>query len=86
MIRFELDDLTRLLRACAGEEEPGLLDGDILDVAFTDLGYDSVAVLEVTGAIEREANLRLSDDLLPDAQTPRLLIDLVNEALTQTAA
>ena len=41
MTVFTLDDLRRILRACAGEEDSVDLDADIHDATFGELGYDS---------------------------------------------
>lgn len=41
MDRIGLSDLTRILRECAGEEEGVDLDGDVLDLNWMELGYDS---------------------------------------------
>lgn len=85
MALITLDDLTRLLRESAGEEEGIDLDGDILDTEFLDLGYDSLALLQVTGRIQREYGIELPDDAVADAETPRALLDLINQ-LGQAAA
>jgi act minimal PKS acyl carrier protein len=77
---IELEDLTRLLRECAGEEEGVDLDGDVLDVSFIELGYDSLALLQVTGRIQREYGVEVPDDAVADAETPRALLELVNAA------
>nr|WP_280684640.1 acyl carrier protein [Kitasatospora sp. MAA19] len=76
--------LTELLRECAGEEEPGLLDGDILDTPFAELNYDSVAVLQVTGLIERECEVQLAEETVAEADTPRILLRFINESLSTT--
>ena len=49
-----LADLTRMLRESAGEEEGIDLDGDVLDTPFLELGYDSLALLQVIGEIQRD--------------------------------
>ncbi|GAA3827715.1 acyl carrier protein [Streptomyces coacervatus] len=79
-----LTDLTRILRESAGEDESVNLDGDILDTPFAELGYDSLALLEAASRIEREVGIRLSEDALGDAETPRLFLNLVNEPITST--
>lgn len=86
MALITLDDLTRLLRESAGEEEGIDLDGDILDTEFLDLGYDSLALLQVTGRIQREYGIELPDDAVADAETPRALLDLINQIGGQAAA
>jgi len=82
MPKMTLTELTALLRACAGEEEGVDLDGDILDVPFTDLGYDSLAVLQTTGLIERELGISLDDEAVAEAATPKALLELVNGSPT----
>ncbi|MFF0885085.1 acyl carrier protein [Streptomyces sp. NPDC003456] len=86
MNRLELNDLTALLRECAGEEEGVDLDGDILDVPFPELGYDSLAVLQTTGRIERDFDVLLDEEAIDEAETPRQYLELVNRALSERAA
>jgi act minimal PKS acyl carrier protein len=84
--QFTVQDLKAVLRAAAGEEDATALDGDIQDAAFEDLGYDSVALLETAGRIEREFGIQLPDSFVTDARTPRVLVDAVNERLTAPLA
>ncbi|GAA1015435.1 acyl carrier protein [Streptomyces thermogriseus] len=83
---FTLDDLKRILREGAGADESVDLDGDILDTDFEELGYESLALLETGGRIEREFGITLDDDVLTDARTPRALIAAVNALLGAGAA
>nr|AKT74260.1 TxnA3 [Streptomyces bottropensis] len=76
--RVTLADLTRMLRESAGEEEGVDLEGDVLDVSFDDLGYDSLAMLQVIGQVQREYGIRLPDETIADADTPRALLALIN--------
>ncbi|WP_410632791.1 acyl carrier protein [Amycolatopsis sp. cmx-4-83] len=81
---FTLDDLMRILREGSGEtEEPA---GDPAGVEFADLGYDSLALLETAGRIEREYGLTLDESALAEATTPRALVELVNEHLARVRA
>ncbi|HEV2636020.1 MAG TPA: acyl carrier protein [Actinocrinis sp.] len=84
--QFTIDDLRRILREAAGVDEGVDLDGDILDLEFTSLGYDSVAVLESGSRIEREFGVSLDDDLLNESRTPRILIEVVNDLLAPSSA
>ncbi|ALO07950.1 Acyl carrier protein [Streptomyces venezuelae] len=70
----------QILRECAGEEEGVDLGGDILDTPFVELGYDSLALLQATGRIERDFGVALPDDVVAEAETPALLLGLVNGA------
>ncbi|WP_329297169.1 acyl carrier protein [Streptomyces sp. NBC_00659] len=85
MKRLELTDLITLLRECAGEEEGVDLDGDILDVPFAELGYDSLAVLQTTGRIERDFEVLLDEEAVDEAETPRVYLELINRALSERA-
>jgi act minimal PKS acyl carrier protein len=75
---FNLQDLRRILQESAGTEEGIDLDGEILDIAFDDLGYDSLALMETAARITREYGIPIDDDALTTATTPRGLLDLVN--------
>ncbi len=81
MSGFTIEDLKRIVREGAGEEGESL-HGDVLDVPFADLGYDSVAMLETVSRIEREYGLALADEVAAEARTPRQMLDVVNEAFS----
>jgi act minimal PKS acyl carrier protein len=78
---FTLNDLKRILLEGAGADEGVDLDGDILDKRFEELGYESLALLETGGRIEREYAITLDDSTLIDADTPRALVKAVNTRL-----
>ncbi|MBB5857496.1 phosphopantetheine-binding protein [Amycolatopsis umgeniensis] len=79
---FTLEDLKRILREGAGEDEKVSLDyGDILDVSFDYLGYDSLALLETSGRIEREYGVLLDEEAVTSAVTPRSLLEVVQSSL-----
>jgi act minimal PKS acyl carrier protein len=81
---FTIEDLRRIIFESAGEGE-----GDIglatADTELTDLGYESVALLEAGSRIEQEFGIRLEDSTLFDAATPRTLVDAVNAHLAGAA-
>ncbi|MER6631575.1 acyl carrier protein [Streptomyces sp. NPDC000987] len=82
---FTLDDLKRILLEAAGVDESVDLDGDILDTEFEQLSYESLAILETCGRIERDYGISLDDSVVTEAKTPRALLDLVNAQLAETA-
>lgn len=84
MAPMNLDDLRRILVACAGEDDGIDLTGDILDTPFEDLGYDSLALMESAARIKQEFGVDLSDDDVADVETPRALLGIVNGAVTST--
>ncbi|MFC5216516.1 acyl carrier protein [Streptomyces coerulescens] len=83
---FTLDDLRRILLESAGTEEGVDLYGDIEDSDFEVLGYESLALLETGGRIEREFGVSLDDVNLSDITTPRAFVAAVNELLSADVA
>ncbi|AFT99453.1 MULTISPECIES: acyl carrier protein [Nocardia] len=82
--RFTLTDLGRIMLEAAGDEGIDFAE-PVLDVLFDDLGYDSLALLEASGRIEREFEISLDEDTLLSATTPRALIGAVNARLVNAA-
>jgi minimal PKS acyl carrier protein len=83
MDRFTLADLKRILAEGAGEPDgPGLHD-ESMDDGFDLIGYDSLALLETSGRIEREFHIKLDEAQLAEARTPRALITFVNDHLAE---
>ncbi|SEF26516.1 act minimal PKS acyl carrier protein [Amycolatopsis pretoriensis] len=74
---FTIEDLKRILAEGAGISENIDLSADILDIEFAMLGYDSLALLETAGRIEREYGISLDESILGDATTPRAFVDAV---------
>ncbi|MDF3319693.1 acyl carrier protein [Rhodococcus sp. C3V] len=82
---FGIHDLRRILTEGSGVDDAVDLNDDILDTEFEALGYDSLAILETAGRVEREYSVSLDESALLDALTPRMFIDLVR-SLDTTAA
>ena len=78
-----IDELKQILREGSGQDENVDLDGDIIDVDFADLGYDSIALMETGGRIERERGIQLDEEGVTEAKTPRSFLVVVNESLAQ---
>ncbi|MFF3333591.1 acyl carrier protein [Streptomyces sp. NPDC002888] len=83
---FTVADLKRILLEGAGADENVDLDSDILDTGFESLGYESLALLETAGRIEREYGITLDDEVFVDHPTPRALVAAVNELLLGSVA
>jgi minimal PKS acyl carrier protein len=83
MREFTLDDLRHIMRTSVGIDESVDLNGDILDVPFTDLGYDSLALLEIASSIEQQFNVPIPDDAALQLQTPRAAIECVNQQVME---
>ncbi|MDR3080885.1 MAG: acyl carrier protein [Streptomyces sp.] len=83
---FTTEDLKRILLEGAGADEAVDLDGDILDTDFEELGYESLALLETGGRIEREYGISLDDDIFAENRTPRALVAAINGYLGDLSA
>ncbi|MET9592098.1 acyl carrier protein [Streptomyces sp. NPDC006516] len=83
---FTVSELRTVLLEAAGTDEDVDLGGDILDTDFDSLGYESLALLETAGRIEREYAIALDEEALAEARTPRQLIALVNVHLAAAQA
>lgn len=79
-----IDDLRRVLAACAGESDNAPVDTDIHDWNFDDLGYDSLALMETATRIEQEYGLHIPEEHISEFRTPRQLLDFVNGVLATT--
>lgn len=83
--QMTLDDLRRILREVAGDTEAADLDGDIAEQTIGELGYDSLAVLELGARIQQEYGTRLGDDAISGESLPRDVLALVNDLLASAA-
>ncbi|ELP70419.1 acyl carrier protein [Streptomyces turgidiscabies] len=73
------DDLKAVMSRCTGDVDE--LNPDNLDAAFTDIGYDSLAVLEIASQIQREYSLQIPDEAIEGMNSPQAVIDYVNASL-----
>ena len=82
---FTLDELKTYLRAAVGDDESVDLDGDVLDVTFADLGFDSLAMIDTVSKIELRYRVSLPEDAT-GAATPRELLGMVQPVIAGRAA
>jgi act minimal PKS acyl carrier protein len=85
MSQFTAEDLKRILRKCAGEDEGAAPGEEFLGTAFEELGYDSLALMETASHIEREFGVSLRDEEMAEIVTPGELVDFVNSQAGQAA-
>lgn len=78
MREITLDDLTRIVRQASGLDSLADLGGDAADMTFTDLGCDSLAMLEIVARIETDYAAYVPEGALSPEETPRETIDIVN--------
>jgi act minimal PKS acyl carrier protein len=75
---FTLDDVQRIMRGCAGAPDTVDLGADIAHVPFAELGYDSLAMLEMAAHVQQEFGIRIPDDAVEEMKTPQAAVDYVN--------
>jgi act minimal PKS acyl carrier protein len=78
MSEFTLEELLAIMRESAGVDEDIDLSGDVADTEFADLGYDSLAVLELAGQVQRRYGISIPDEASAEMPTPRAVVELVN--------
>lgn len=77
---FNSDDLTVIMRQCAGFDHALDLDTSVLDTSYEQMGFDSLAVLEIQAEIERQLGVKLMADM-EISSTPATTISCVNGLL-----
>lgn len=78
-MEMTLEALRDVMRACAGEDEQVDLDGEILDTSFNDLGYDSLALIEISSRIRLLSTKPMAEIDLDEVTTPRKFLAMVND-------
>lgn len=86
MSEFTLSELKEIMRTSAGVAEGVDLDADIADVEFTELGYDSLAVLELASQVERRYGIPIPDEAVSEMPTPGRALAFINARLAGTEA
>jgi aromatase len=86
--QFTIDDLVRMLGSPAetNADNAPAFDGHVLDTEFNELGYDSLALLELAGRVQREYGAPMPDDAPARMITPRRAIEFINSRLAEAAA
>jgi act minimal PKS acyl carrier protein len=76
-----MNELCEILIECAGEDEAAALRGDIAEVEFDELGYDSLALMETAARIKQRFGVSIPDERIAELSTPASVLDVVNAAL-----
>jgi minimal PKS acyl carrier protein len=84
MTEFTLADLRRILEETSGvAEDADWQSADIEDTPFEDLGYDSLALLEMCAKVQNEQQVPIPDDAIIDMKTPRAALSYLNRRLSE---
>ncbi|MFG2194373.1 acyl carrier protein [Streptomyces sp. NPDC048639] len=81
MSTISFDDLKAIMSRCTGELDGRELTEADLATSFTEIGYDSLAVLEIASQIQREYDLQIPDEAIEEMDSPKAVIDYVNATL-----
>ncbi|GGS91754.1 MULTISPECIES: acyl carrier protein [Streptomyces] len=81
MSSMTFDDLKQIMTTAVGEGEAEELVEGRLTVAFTEIGYDSLAVLEIASQIQRQYGLKIPDEAIEEMDSPQAVLDYVNARL-----
>lgn len=84
-MELTLTELRGIMRGCVGVDETVDLDQDISQTAFTDLGYDSLAVLEMASQVENDYGVFIPDDVAGELDCPASLLRFVNDQLAMAS-
>ncbi|MFD0773263.1 acyl carrier protein [Streptomonospora algeriensis] len=86
MSGFSLEDLKSIMTAAVEVDEDVDLDGDIADTPFDELGYDSLAVMEVAARIQQATGVRIGDEAAENLPTPAEMVAYVHNRLAVAEA
>jgi act minimal PKS acyl carrier protein len=79
MTDFTVDRLREHLVRAAGAPAAGAV-GEFAELEFSILGYDSLALMEAAARVGDEIGVRIPDEDVFGAKTPREFVGLVNAA------
>ncbi|MEU7146163.1 acyl carrier protein [Nocardia sp. NPDC046473] len=85
MSSLTIDTLRGLMRKALGEDDTVDLSGDILDAEMGELGFDSLAIIDVVQRLERDYKIAIPESLATEETTPRQLLEVVNTTVTEHA-
>lgn len=86
MSTITVADLREILSASVGVEDDVYFDGDHLHVDFAELGYDSLALLELASQVQRKYGVPIPDEAIREMSTPQAAVDYINARLAKVGA
>jgi act minimal PKS acyl carrier protein len=82
MTEFTLTELRQILETSSGPADGADWEGEeILDMPFGEVGYDSLALLEMAAQIQQRHGVLIPEVLA--MKTPRITIECVNQLLRE---
>lgn len=81
MATLSLDELKGIMQSCAGADETVDLTPEGAETSFEELGFDSLAVIEVTTRLAQRFDIHIPDSETSTLDSPARLVDYVNGRL-----
>jgi minimal PKS acyl carrier protein len=83
---FTIDDLHTIMDRLGDQVGVGGAGGGIADTCYADLGYDSLARLEIVARIRQEVAVAVPEEAVEASSTPAATVAAVNALLGAGAA
>jgi minimal PKS acyl carrier protein len=74
---FTIDDMRRIMRGAGGGDAGDAVE----DATFDELGYDSLALLEIQRRLSRELGIKVPENAAEEMPTPAAAVSYVNALL-----
>jgi minimal PKS acyl carrier protein len=75
---FTMAEFRTIMSEAAGEVAPG----DVADTTYRSLGYDSLAVLEISARIKQSLGVTVADEAVTITATPAETLAAINHLLS----
>jgi acyl carrier protein len=82
---FSLAALKQILESCSGAlEDTDWNDANFTQLTFDEIGYDSIALLEMAARVQQAYGVHIPDEAISELKTPEIVLDYVNELLSSS--
>jgi act minimal PKS acyl carrier protein len=86
MADISTEAVSAVLREAAGDDDSMDFGAESFERSFADLGFDSLALLEIAALVKREFGVVLTDEEMQGVETPADLVAKIDAARTAAAA
>ncbi|OON82579.1 acyl carrier protein [Streptomyces tsukubensis] len=85
MSQLTIESLRTILVEVAGQDDSFDADTDIATLTFDELGYDSLALMELASTVEKRFGVEIDEEELAKLATPGDLVLFVNGMLAEVS-
>jgi act minimal PKS acyl carrier protein len=79
MSTLTIDEFKAIMHTVAGEDDVVDLSGDVTDTPMGELGFDSLAVLEIASVVQQRYQIEVPDECIERMTTPAESVAYINE-------